>query len=136
MLSPVLFAAPLQHLMALEKIWVDEVMHEPTWKILINKFNKQWEEFILFVSLVHIWNKQSPSMIQATVMLNANVAFLAIQSIDDVDPPTRRPAQIMSYLSAIASLGSIIIGLLLIKMNRVRLQDTAPDAVSCLFPSL
>jgi hypothetical protein len=49
--SPILFAAPLQHLLALEKIWVDEIVHEPTWKVLIDKFNKQWEEFILFVSL-------------------------------------------------------------------------------------
>ncbi|KAF9444236.1 hypothetical protein P691DRAFT_763579 [Macrolepiota fuliginosa MF-IS2] len=113
-LSPLLFAAPLQNLISLEKIWVDELMHEPTWKVLINKFNDQWQEFILF----------------ATVMLNANVAFLAIQSIDQVTPPARRrPDQIASYVSVVASVGSIIIGLLLIKMNRVRLQDTTPDAI-------
>ncbi len=28
-LSPLLFTAPLQHLMVLEKIWVDGVVHEP-----------------------------------------------------------------------------------------------------------
>ncbi|KAF5357045.1 hypothetical protein D9756_006504 [Leucocoprinus leucothites] len=68
LVSPILFAAPLQHLKALERIWVDDIVHEPTWKVLINKFNKQWEEFILF----------------ATVMLNANMALLAIQSIDEL----------------------------------------------------
>ncbi len=52
LLSPLLFATPLQHLMALEKIWVDGVVHEPTWKMFINKFNKRWEEAILFVSSV------------------------------------------------------------------------------------
>ncbi len=65
-------------------------------------------------------------------MLNINVTFLGIQSVD-TDSPSRRPEQIASYLSAIASIGSLIIGLLLIKLNRIRLQDTAPDAVSTLF---
>lgn len=113
LVSPILFAAPLQHLKALERIWVDDIVHEPTWKVLINKFNKQWEEFILF----------------ATVMLNANMALLAIQSIDEVTPPFRSPTQIASYLSVVASIGSILLGLLLIKMNRIRLTETAPDAL-------
>ncbi len=72
---------------------------------------------------------------KATVVLNANVAFLAIQSVD-TDSPSRRPEQIASYISVIASIGSIIIGLLLIKMSKTRLQDTAPYAVSNTLPFL
>ncbi|KAJ3552907.1 hypothetical protein NP233_g12767 [Leucocoprinus birnbaumii] len=114
LISPILFAAPLQHLIALEQIWVDEIVHDPTWKVLIEKFNKQWEEFILF----------------ATVMLNANVALLSVQTLDTNDPlDSRKPAQIAAYLSIVASIGSILIGLLLIKMNRIRLTETAPDAL-------
>lgn len=47
---------------------------------------------------------------QATVLLNANVAFLAIRS---VDVGSGSPTQIASYISLVASLGSIIIGLVL-----------------------
>ncbi|KAF9440349.1 hypothetical protein P691DRAFT_780107 [Macrolepiota fuliginosa MF-IS2] len=113
-LSPLLFSTPLQNLISLERIWVDGLIYEPTCKVLINKLNNQWQELILF----------------ATLMLNANVAFLAIQSIGQVTAPLRRrPDQIASYVSVVASVGSIIIGLLLIKMNRVRLQDTMPDAI-------
>ncbi|KAF9444237.1 hypothetical protein P691DRAFT_786995 [Macrolepiota fuliginosa MF-IS2] len=69
-------------------------------------------------------------LIQAIVMLNVNVAFLTVQSIDQVTPPVRRrPDQIASYVSVVANMGSIITGLLLIKMNRVRLQDTTSDAI-------
>ncbi|EEB99584.1 hypothetical protein MPER_00712 [Moniliophthora perniciosa FA553] len=55
----------------------------------------------------------------ATVILNANVAFLAIQSVDENSvTPARSAAQITSYLSVIASLGSIVIGLLLTRKNK------------------
>jgi hypothetical protein len=59
---------------------------------------------------------------QATVVLNANVAFLAIQSVDNngAQNLNRSPAQISSYLSTLTSIGSIIIGLLLVKQNRAK----------------
>ena len=65
-------------------------------------------------------------------MLNANVAFLAIQSVDQISEnnnPDRSPAQIASYLSIIASIGSIILGLLLIRQNR-KSGGTADGVVS------
>lgn len=40
--------------------------------------------------------------IQATVILSANIGFLAIQSID-TDHPDRSAAQISSYISAVLS---------------------------------
>ena len=62
-------------------------------------------------------------------MLNANVAFLATQSIDDSVSPYRSPTQVASYLSIIASIGSIILGLLLVQQNRSKEEGTSDDAV-------
>jgi hypothetical protein len=58
---------------------------------------------------------------QATVLLNANVGFLAINS---VDVSGRSPAQIASYMSLVASLGSILLGLLL-SHNQIMDQSQA-----------
>jgi hypothetical protein len=65
-------------------------------------------------------------------MLNVNVAFLAIQSVDVGADPYRSPAQIYSYLSVIANVGSIILGLLLVRHNRTKSRETAGEAVSYL----
>jgi hypothetical protein len=59
---------------------------------------------------------------KATVMLNANLAFLAIQSVDVNTHPYRSPAQISSYLSVAANIGSILMGLLLMRHNRMESQ--------------
>jgi len=55
-------------------------------------------------------------------MLNANLAFLAIQSVDVNTNPYRSPAQISSYLSVTANIGGIILGLLLMRHNRMENQ--------------
>lgn len=71
---------------------------------------------------------------QNTVLLNANVAFLAIQSIDNFSShPGRSPAQIASFLSIVASFGSIILGLVLARKHRAKSKDTATDAVRAVF---
>ncbi|EDR08221.1 uncharacterized protein LACBIDRAFT_327273 [Laccaria bicolor S238N-H82] len=111
-LSPLLFNAPDVHLRNLEKMWVDGLMHKAVWLQSIAKLNEEWQEFVLY----------------ATVILNANVAFLAIQSIDDSAPPYRSPTQVASYLSIIASIGSIILGLLLVRQNRSKEEGTSDDA--------
>ena len=67
--------------------------------------------------------------LQATVLLNANVAFLAIPSVDNGNGQLTAP-QISSYLSIVTSVGSILLGLLLIRQHRVKSKDTADDAVS------
>ncbi|KAJ6595613.1 hypothetical protein DFH09DRAFT_1357542 [Mycena vulgaris] len=71
----------------------------------------------------------------STVVLNANVAFLSIQSVDQngVASLERTPAQISSYLSMLTSIGAIIIGLLLVKQNRDRDRLTASDAAEFIF---
>ena len=62
-------------------------------------------------------------------MLNANVAFLSIQSVDTDAGPYRSPAQISSYCSIAASIGSIIVGLILVRKGRTK-QETASQVVS------
>jgi hypothetical protein len=56
------------------------------------------------------------------VLLNANVAFLSIQTVDNsgVASRTRSAAQIASYVSTIASLGSVILALLLVRQYRTK----------------
>jgi len=82
-------------------LWVDELVHQVSWTQVINKLSTEWQEFILL----------------ATVVLNANVAFLSIQSVDN-NGDSRSPTQLASYFSILASIGSIILGLLLVRQNR------------------
>jgi hypothetical protein len=46
-------------------------------------------------------------------LVSANTALLAVPDVDDGFTVVRNPTQILSYTSIIASIGSIIIGLLL-----------------------
>ncbi|THV03674.1 hypothetical protein K435DRAFT_962297 [Dendrothele bispora CBS 962.96] len=65
-------------------IWVDRLIHQVSWEKFINGMRGEWQELLLF----------------GTVLINANVAFLAIQSVDSTSP-ARSPAQIGSYLSRV-----------------------------------
>ncbi|KAF5311160.1 hypothetical protein D9619_008039 [Psilocybe cf. subviscida] len=110
-LSFVLFSAPDVHLKNLHKMWVDGIMHKAVWAETMKRLNDEWQEFLVI----------------ATVVLNANVAFLAIQSVDIDRNPYRSPAQISSYLSVVANIGSIILGLLLMRQNRTKSRETADE---------
>jgi len=69
-------------------------------------------------------------------MLNANVAFLAIQSVDnDSNDPHRLAAQICSYLSVVASVGSILLGLLLVREFKAKDREAVSEIVGSLFDS-
>ena len=63
------------------------------------------------------------------MLLNANVAFLAIPSVDPGDH-TRTPTQLASYISIVTSIGSVVIGLLLLRQHRTKPQDAADEVVS------
>ena len=63
------------------------------------------------------------------MLLNANVAFLAIPSVDPGND-TRTPAQLASYLSMITSVGSVVTGLLLLRQYRTKPQNAAQEVVS------
>jgi len=62
-------------------------------------------------------------------MLNANVAFLSIQSVDINTGSHRSPAQICSYLSSATNIGCIILGLLLLRQYRTK-DHAAGEVVS------
>ncbi|KAK7435516.1 hypothetical protein VKT23_019638 [Stygiomarasmius scandens] len=111
LLSPLMFSTPDIYYNALDRIWVDRMIHQASWDRFINGMKDEWQELILF----------------GTVLLNANVAFLAIQSID-TDQPQRSPAQISSYTSVVVTLGSIILGLFLARKHRVKPKESAEDA--------
>ncbi|KAF5379211.1 hypothetical protein D9615_005889 [Tricholomella constricta] len=111
-LSPCLFFAPHVHLRALEKMWIDGITRSVLWADFMAKLYAEWQEFTLY----------------GTVLLNANVAFLAIQSVDENHENARSPAQIASYASIAASIGTIILGLLLVRQNRSKGRDTVVDA--------
>ncbi|CAK5263724.1 unnamed protein product, partial [Mycena citricolor] len=105
-LSPLLFFAPYFHLDGLEVLYTDGVIREHGWTQFISRLLKDWQDFTL----------------NATVILNANVAFLAIQSVDNGGSTvsSRTPTQLASYCSIFTSVGAIIFGLLLVKQNRNR----------------
>ncbi|KAJ6584173.1 hypothetical protein DFH09DRAFT_267499 [Mycena vulgaris] len=111
LVAPILFFAPDVYLQLLEKAYVDKTVLLRIWKPLIHKLNTEWQDFTLF----------------ATVILNANVAFLSINSVDLPTESRHSPVQIASYLSIVASIGSIILGLLLVRQNRTKFHESAAD---------
>jgi hypothetical protein len=125
--SPLLFFAPDVHLRALEDIWVDEMVCHVPWKDFMTKMNDDWERYVLFVShcLLYHYITRLNIFDQGTVILNGNVGFLAIGTFN-----ASGAASIASYLSTIASCGSIIIGLLLFRHNKTKNRNTADAAVS------
>ncbi|KAK0470202.1 uncharacterized protein EV420DRAFT_95845 [Desarmillaria tabescens] len=102
LLSPLLFFAPDIHCTALHEICIDGIS-KTDWSAFTRKLSTEWQDFV----------------INATVLLNANIAFLAIQSIDESSVNKgRSPAQIASYVSTIMSISSVTMGLLLLQKNR------------------
>ncbi|KZV61045.1 hypothetical protein PENSPDRAFT_759673 [Peniophora sp. CONT] len=109
MLLPVLFYAPLAHLHDCRSVYLDGVLaNEPEWTKHVKKLLAEWTDFVLY----------------ATILLNANLAFLSVPnaippSADDALPDGgNSPVTIMSCCSMLASIGSIMVGLLLIRQHR------------------
>jgi len=112
-LSPLLFYTPDSHLQSLDELWVDELLRLVSWNKFIEKLDHEWVGLILY----------------ATILLNANVAFLAIPGVNNGQVGVSRSAsQQASYLSITSSLGSIILGLLNTHQNRSRSYDYAVGA--------
>jgi len=62
------------------------------------------------------------------VLLNANVAFLAIQSVDNAASVGHRSnAQRASYFSIVTSIAAIILGLLLVRQHHTTLTVRTPS---------
>ncbi|KAG0702661.1 hypothetical protein DFH29DRAFT_920601 [Suillus ampliporus] len=107
--SLLLFGAPRTHQEDLKMIWVDRIINRVLWKQFIGKLNDEWTGLAL----------------SATVILNANVAFLAIPSVLDI-------AKLLSYLSVACSIGVVVIVLLLVRQNQKRECGSAERAVALL----
>ncbi|KAF8257609.1 hypothetical protein EI94DRAFT_1757514 [Lactarius quietus] len=128
LLSPLLFLAPEVHLLDLEKLWTDEVIIETVWKSFMEKLLHEWGELILW----------------STVMLTANVGFLAIPGVvisnlnsnitktSDLHIYTSS-SQIVSCMSVEASVGSIVIGMLLVRHNRTKQREDPAGASTYLY---
>ncbi|KAH9050808.1 hypothetical protein EDB87DRAFT_1168343 [Lactarius vividus] len=127
-LSPVLFLAPEGYLRELEKVWVDEVIIKVTWRNFISGLLKEWEQLIL----------------SSTVVLSVNVGFLAIPGVvistlnNNITNTNQvviftSPAQIASCMSIVASAGSIVIGLLLIRHSGPKQNEDPADASDYLY---
>ncbi|KAF5381566.1 hypothetical protein D9615_005637 [Tricholomella constricta] len=115
-LSLVLFAAPNVHLNSIEELWVDKLTLKARCAEFFSKLNTQWGEHI----------------VQASILLNANVAFLAIPSNDpsnnrDDVLPTRSAAQIASYLSVVTSFSSMMLALLLVRQHKTKERATVGE---------
>lgn len=67
------------------------------------------------------------------MLLNANVGFLAINTVDNGNGTALR--QIASYLSLMSSLASIVLGLVFVGYNRTESRNSVSAAVS-MRPSL
>lgn len=110
-LSPLLFYAPDIHLRNIEDVWIDRMVLQDHWKDFIAKMVHEWEGLVLY----------------STVLLNANVAFLAIPDVSAPKGSLASPAEIASQLSMITSVGSVFISLLLARHHQLK-EKSANEA--------
>ena len=73
--------------------------------------------------------------LQSTVLLTANVAFLAIPSVDNPLGTLRNPAQVTSFVSMVFSMGCMVSGQLLVRHHMLRPHDSADQVVRSPTPS-
>jgi hypothetical protein len=131
----------------MEKLWTDEVIIETVWKNFMTKLLAEWEGVILWVRIQRrmcVWLALQTHVIviQSTVMLTANVGFLAIPGVvlsnlsgSSITNANQififtSSSQIASSLSVEASIGSIVTGLLLARHNRTKQKEDPAGAVS------
>ncbi|KAJ7643930.1 hypothetical protein FB45DRAFT_1020741 [Roridomyces roridus] len=114
--SPFFFFAPSVYLDLLRMAYLDGRVLMRVWQPLIQRLNSEWQEFIII----------------ATVVLNVNVSFLSINSVDQLGT-VHTAAQIMSYLSIVSSIGSILLALLLIRhWASPKFKESAVDLAAAL----
>ncbi|KAH7926535.1 hypothetical protein BV22DRAFT_1008875 [Leucogyrophana mollusca] len=111
--SPLLFNAPDAHTRSLHNIFVDGIARFHTWNEFTVMLNKELQDSNLLA-----------------ILLGVNVGFLAIGSVDDGDG--RAFSQIASYMSLVASVGSIVLGLIFVRNNRSSGPETIADTAQFL----
>lgn len=105
--SFLLFGAPRAHQEDLNTIWVDRIINRVLWNQFMGKLNDEWTGLAL----------------SATVILNANMAFLAISSVQDI-------AKLLSYLSTACSIAVVLLVLLLVRQNQQKDCERAVTLLS------
>jgi hypothetical protein len=86
---------------------------------MVLKLTDEWKDFNLLVNYSYVASFFYSSISQATVLLTTNVSFLAIQSVDNMHTTIVHQS---SYISILSSMGSIILGLLLVQLHRTTLD--------------
>ncbi|KAK7058158.1 hypothetical protein R3P38DRAFT_2844596 [Favolaschia claudopus] len=88
-MAGILFKIPHAHLRTLNAMYRDRLLNPRSWKEFIHRLRSEWQETVLF----------------GTLILNANVGFLAISSGNlDLAPLPRA----LSYISVLFGLGSVL----------------------------
>ncbi|TEB18531.1 hypothetical protein FA13DRAFT_1608016, partial [Coprinellus micaceus] len=105
-LALLMFGGPHIHTKSLRDMASDWIVN----KELLAKYTAgmvaEWRDVALYIS-------------PGTVLLGANVLFLAIQSVDEASTgPSKTPAQRASYFSILASLGTLASSLVLLIVSR------------------
>jgi len=120
LISPILFFAPETHLSSLEKIYVDEIIKKHPWKTFVTRLEEDWIQYVLY----------------STVLLTADVSFLAVPNVMPNNGIPRGesapPAVVATQISLITAMGSIIIGLLLVREHRKKASESAQVAADFL----
>lgn len=111
-LQHLLFAAPCAHLHEIESMLSDGLLSREAWRGFIDKICQDWSHLTVY----------------STVLINVDVAFLSIQSVDT--GPSSSPLKIFIYLSVVSSLGSIFFALLLLRRNNTRLNISTDEAAT------
>ncbi|KAG1717238.1 hypothetical protein EDB19DRAFT_1820418 [Suillus lakei] len=107
--APLLFLDPVTQVQELHRVFVDEIASTARWNALSSKLKGQLQD----------------SNLLATVLLNVNVGFLAINS---VDRGGKSAVQMANYMSLVTSLGSIILGIFLVWHEQTSGDNTALEA--------
>ncbi|KAJ7920622.1 hypothetical protein B0H13DRAFT_2421067 [Mycena leptocephala] len=102
-----LLNAPIGHLRALRLMYMDELISFESWNKFRNTLHSEWNDLVLY----------------ATLILNANVGFLALPQPSESTITGTSAPQLASYMSIFFGLGSILLGLLLSRQYRVEPQD-------------
>ncbi|KAL4071433.1 hypothetical protein V8B97DRAFT_469435 [Scleroderma yunnanense] len=98
--APLFFFSPITSVRHLHTIFVDGIASKERWNVFVNQLTSHLQDTNLL----------------ATVLLNGNVGFLGIHSVDSGNGVSLR--QIVSYLSLIASFASIMLGLVFVRHSR------------------
>ncbi|RXW11463.1 hypothetical protein EST38_g14393 [Candolleomyces aberdarensis] len=103
-----MFGGPGIHMQRLRELTVDRMVRKQGFEKYVEKMVEEWRDITLY----------------ATVILSANVSFLTIQSVDEAGSAgdNRTNSQRASYFSILASMGTIVFSLLLLRQHRERIS--------------